>query len=205
MNEERFAMMFVGLYLVVIVVLMLGGLLSYILKGVGLYTLGKRRGLENPWLAFIPYARTYFQGELCGPLKVAKKEMKHPGLWMILLPIFGSIISGIFVAIVYAILLGSLLGLAGSTRMTDPNAWASYLGGHMVILLLVMYVLLILVNLIIGGINSALTALVNRRIYSAFTTDTHAVFHGVMGLFIPLYTAIYLFMIRNREANGTAV
>ena len=52
-------------YLVILGILAIGCIASYLLRGIGMYTLGKRRGMNYPWLAFIPYARTYFQGELC--------------------------------------------------------------------------------------------------------------------------------------------
>ena len=41
-------------YLVILGILAIGCIASYLLRGIGMYTLGKRRGLNYPWLAFIP-------------------------------------------------------------------------------------------------------------------------------------------------------
>ena len=41
-------------YLVILGILAIGCIASYLLRGIGMYTLGKRRGMNYPWLAFIP-------------------------------------------------------------------------------------------------------------------------------------------------------
>ena len=69
-----------SVYLIILTLVLILALVSYIFHSVGLYTIGKRMGKEYPWLAFIPYARDYFQGELAGPIKLKNKEIKNPGI-----------------------------------------------------------------------------------------------------------------------------
>ena len=83
-------------YLVILGILGIGCIASYLLRGIGMYTLGKRRGMNYPWLAFIPYARTYFQGELCGTLHFKEKEIRNPGIWILVIPIVSNFVTGIF-------------------------------------------------------------------------------------------------------------
>ena len=66
-----------SVYLIILTLVLILALVSYIFHSVGLYTIGKRMGKEYPWLAFIPYARDYFQGELAGPIKLKNKEIKN--------------------------------------------------------------------------------------------------------------------------------
>ena len=56
--------------------------------------------------------------------------------------------------------------------------------------------------LIGSAANCTLQVLVNRTIYQNVTHPNHAVIHAVVGLFIPLYTSVYFFLIRNREAQA---
>ena len=88
-------------YLVILGILAIGCIASYLLRGIGMYTLGKRRGMNYPWLAFIPYARTYFQGELCGTLYFKKKEIRNPGIWILVIPIVSNFVTGIFGGLIW--------------------------------------------------------------------------------------------------------
>lgn len=55
-------------------------------KGVGLYTMAKKRG-KKPILClcgFVPFASTYLMGELAGELRMGKTKLKHLGLFVML-------------------------------------------------------------------------------------------------------------------------
>ena len=53
-------LMVLGIIGVILLVVGLFALVSYILQSVGLYTLAKRRGIDNPWLAWIPVVGGYW-------------------------------------------------------------------------------------------------------------------------------------------------
>ena len=72
-------------YMLVIGAFLIGGIIDYLLRGFGMYKLGKAEGKNNCWMAFVPFARTYFQGELGGPITLKKKTMKNPGIWLIII------------------------------------------------------------------------------------------------------------------------
>ncbi len=195
-GEEMILRQIIMIYLIVLAVVLLVGLTSYILKGIGLYTLGKRRGLANAWLAFIPYGRMYFQGELCGEQKIGKGTIKNVGLWILLGNIALGVVSGLVLFFFYAV---SFMKLLGSQEYyyelgDSPLVLFRFLGA-----VLVGYFLIIVINLVGGGLISGLRSLMNIRIYERYTDRNFAVIHAVAGLFIPLYEAIYLFLIRNRE------
>lgn len=71
------------IYLIVLLVWGLVSLAGYILKGIGMYTIAKRRGMDYPWLAYVPFARAYLQGELGGEivLKDKKSRIRESGFW----------------------------------------------------------------------------------------------------------------------------
>ena len=68
-----------------------------------MYNMAKREGMDYPWLAFVPFARTYLQGELGGTVHLKNKQIKNPGIWLIVLPFISSIVTGIL----YVVSMGS--------------------------------------------------------------------------------------------------
>ena len=49
-----------GFLLILLVVL----LILYVFESIGIMKLAKRKDMENSWLAFVPFARTYMYGKL---------------------------------------------------------------------------------------------------------------------------------------------
>lgn len=187
------------MYLLLFFGLGIGYLVSYILRGVGMYTLGKRRGMSYPWLAFVPYARTYFQGELCGTIRLGKRELKTPGLWLLVIPFAVSIVMGVFAVFIWG---GVAMEIARLSMSLSPSQEyymeAPTLGTGWLLLVIGMLAVTFL-SLVSGAIVGTLQVLVNHQIYARYTDRNLAMVHAVMGLFLPLYTSIYFFVIRNRE------
>ena len=75
------------IYLIVLLVCGLVSLAGYILKGIGMYTIAKRRGMDYPWLAYVPFARAYLQGELGGEIVLKDKKIQNPGIWLLADPV----------------------------------------------------------------------------------------------------------------------
>lgn len=185
------------IYLLTFAVIGIGALAAYILQGIGMYTLGKKRGMRYPWLAFIPYARVFYQGELCGPLVFKNRRMENPGIWLLVIPIVSGIVTGIFTVVMWGGMVVNFFRMFGeaygSYNSTDvlPGMGSG-----------ILFVALFFFALFVGACEAALktlTVLVNRQIYIRYTDGNYAVMHAVLGVFVPLYTAIYFFIIRNRE------
>lgn len=88
----------------VVLVFLLIGLVFYCLKSVGLYTLAKNRGIENPWLAWIPIADLYIMGMLVGEMDLFGMHIENLGLWVPVAVVGGSLLSmtpilGMFISI----------------------------------------------------------------------------------------------------------
>ncbi|MEQ8200854.1 MAG: hypothetical protein ABRQ24_05470 [Syntrophomonadaceae bacterium] len=66
----------------------------YVLKSVGLSNLAARRGIENPWLAWIPVADLYIMGVLVGEMDVFDYHIDNLGLWWPVIFVGGGILSG---------------------------------------------------------------------------------------------------------------
>jgi len=96
-----------GLIFTVIGVIL--GIAAYILTALGLYAIAKNRGMENPWLAWIPIAQFYIIGAIVKELKfgssftIPKMELVLP-LGALAMAILGWIpVLGWLLGIAYAI------------------------------------------------------------------------------------------------------
>ena len=52
----------------------------FILKGIGLYTLSKKNGVDKAFLSFIPFVSYYQLGRLVGQMSVFKVKVKNLGI-----------------------------------------------------------------------------------------------------------------------------
>lgn len=194
---------FLMIYLAIIGVVLAAALASYILKGIGMYTIGKHKGLSNPWLAFIPYARTYFQGEICGTLEFKKRRLEHPGIWLIVVPFAANIGIGIFMMIMWGSLAMSAVGLhdmynySYSGPYMIQSLFSGFGNGFLIVAMIGLFVLCVAAEVV----QKTLLVLVNQQIYGRHTESNYAIMHAVIGVFVPLYTSIYFFVIRNRAEN----
>ena len=122
-NEtDTVAVTVLAIYLVVLGLCLLGWIISFIFRGIGMYKMGKAQGKTNSWLAFIPFARTYFHGELSGEIPLKKRSIKSPGVWLLIVPI----IYGVIFAVMYFFMIISILisAISAESRMRD------YMGYH---------------------------------------------------------------------------
>ena len=176
---------FFTIYLLILTVALIFALTSYIFHSIGLYMIGKRMGRQYPWLAFIPVARDYFQGELAGEIVLKNKTIKNPGIWNLVLPIIGSTLFGIFM--IFSVIAGSIAVAAG---------------GAVTIILTLVIMMYIFSVIILAAVNVArivLLVLINKQILAKFTSDNMALVHSVASQFVPLYEALCFFIMRDKE------
>ena len=71
-----------GTFSMIYSVILMGALLvaaaEYIFLGMGLYRMAANRNHPSPWMAFVPFARTYLRGELSGNIYLKKHSVKNP-------------------------------------------------------------------------------------------------------------------------------
>lgn len=180
-----------SIYLILLTVVIIFALISYIFRAVGLYTMGKRMGRQYPWLAFIPYARHYYQGELAGEITLKNKSIKNPGIWNLVIPIISSVVAGVF-AVLIAIAMG--FGIMAATAGMRGLGFAAVFS-------ILLYTLLIVVALALSAARITLRVLINKQILERFTTGNMPTVHAVLTIAVPMYEAFCFFVMRNREFN----
>lgn len=197
-ETDTIAITLLTIYLVVLGIFLLGWIASFIFRGIGMYKIGKAQGRTNSWLAFIPFARTYFHGELSGDIPLKKRRIKSPGVWLLVTPI----IYGVIFAIMYFFLIISVFIGAISTASHMENYGGYYTPDSEVaglfVILLVFLVFVILISLAYAAIKGGLEILVNRQIYERYTTLNMATLHAVLSMILPFYESICMFIFGRR-------
>lgn len=203
-NEtDTVAVTVLAIYLVVLGLCLLGWIISFIFRGIGMYKMGKAQGKTNSWLAFIPFARTYFHGELSGEIPLKKRSIKSPGVWLLIVPI----IYGVIFAVMYFFMIISILisAISAESRMGD------YMGYHvpnsemsgLLMVFVVFLVFVIIISVIYAAIKGGLEILINRQIYERYTTVNMATLHAVFSMIIPFYESVCMFIFGRRAEQNT--
>lgn len=187
---DSLALILVSFYLLLLGAILIGAIVDYLLRGFGMYKMGKAEGKNNCWLAFIPFARTYFQGELSGEIKFKEKSLKNPGLWLVLIPI----IAGVVAAIGYFIfMIVMVVGTIASDGYTSKSAVTGMMSSFLVV-----FIIVIVIAILYQAVISVLYVLVNSQIYEKYTSKNMAIVHAVLGTLVPLYEPICMFIMGRR-------
>ena len=190
----------VAIYLIVLAVWALFYVISYVFKGIGIYTIAKRQGKEYPWLAFIPFARTFLHGELAGDIRLKNKSIKNPGIWLLVMPFIFGAVNFVFYLLFWAVGFGALSGMF-SNAMYGYGHYQAELSIGGIMGLIIILLLWIASGVIYGAVYKVLRTLINHQILERFTTPNMSVAHAVLCFLIPLYESICLFIMRNRPYN----
>jgi hypothetical protein len=67
----------------------------YVLKSIGLTKMAANRGIDNPWLAWIPVADLYIIGTLVGQIRLFNYDIPNLALWFPVACVVGGILGAI--------------------------------------------------------------------------------------------------------------
>lgn len=72
------------------------GLLMYVFQSIGLYSIAKRRGIKNPWLAWLPIGNYWIAGSISDQYRyVVGGEVKNRRIILLVLVLVGMVLSGV--------------------------------------------------------------------------------------------------------------
>lgn len=182
---------------IVLLVCAIFALLSYILMGVGMYTMAKRQGMDNAWLAFIPFARTYLHGELSGSIRLKNRSIENPGIWLLALPFLYGAVSSLFNGIVWFVGFGSITKILQYDLLYGrvDMAPGSVMG------LVILFIIIAVIGVLYTAVYKTFCILVNHQILGRYTSKNMSIVHAVLSTLIPLYESICFFVMRNHPFN----
>lgn len=93
---EQFGFAIIGVMMVVALIALAVFLATYILGSIGNYTIAKRRGIRNPWLAWIPLANLWITGCISDQYQyVVKGKTKNRRKLLLILGIANVVVSSV--------------------------------------------------------------------------------------------------------------
>jgi len=173
---------FILLALVIIFVALVFGAVVYILQSMSMYAIAKRRGIQNPWLAWVPYGNQWILGCISDQYQyVAKGRVKNKRKWLLICQIGTSVIGS--VAAVIEVVIG-IVGMA-----TDGSAAA---------LIPVVYVLSGLLTCAAGIALTVLSLMALYDLYQSCDPD-NSILYLIVGIFVNIAQTIFMFICRNKD------
>lgn len=176
--------------LIFVYLLLMGFLIvSYVFQSLALHTLARRRGIANPWLAWIPFGDYWIIGALARDYDKQKGINRRWDKVLLFLSIAG--IASFFVIYIVLFVLIIMLGLQTSDgTLTDEIAL------EMITPILIVYVFLILVMIAMMALQ-ALTYVCTYKIFES-TVPEKALKHFLIYLLVPFAAPFCLFACRNK-------
>ena len=77
---EMFAVVFASLWLAIMIGMLVFMLGSYLLHSFRSVYDRKADGEKDAWMAFVPFARTYYHGNMAGPIRLKNTTIKKSGI-----------------------------------------------------------------------------------------------------------------------------
>jgi len=176
---------------VIVVAAALWSLAQYVLESVGLYTIASRRGLKNPWMAWVPVLNAWLLGSLSDQYRyVVKGEIRNRrvillalGLASLIIGWVGSVVSVDNISGAVEILNGSQPVYAGALSATVGIAALAGFAGL--------------------ATKVALAVLRYLALYDVYTScdPNNNVLYLVLGILFGFLTPIFLFVNRNKDGG----
>ena len=167
------------------------GIAGYVLTAIGLYTIAQRRGLNRPWLAWIPIVNCWILGSLSDQYRyVVKGEIKSKRKVLLVLNILIKVLSGAMVGVAVAAVVGTTVEFFHGT--VGEAAMRAIMGPLVTILGLA---------LPMAGIAIAFAVIRYMALYDVYRSvdPVNCVLFTVLSILFGVTEPFFLFFSRNKD------
>ena len=182
---------FAALYTVYSMVASSFGIALYVLRALGLYSIAKRRGINRPWMSWVPVLDLWVLGCISDQYQyVVNGKVRNKRKWLLGLSIAMAVLYIVFAVLIGVAVFGAVGGMTGS--MSDNQLVATLLGP-------VMGLVVGLIPLV--GIAIAVMAIRYIAMYDLYTSCSpqNNVLFLVLSIFFTVTEPFFLFFIRNKD------
>lgn len=173
-----------GIILIVALFALIFAVVSYVLTSAGLYTIAKRRGLRNPWMAWIPVASMWILGSISDQYQyVVKRKNTNRRLVLVILSAAAVLLGGISSGSYFSILANLAAGSDAVNAILGPimaMTGASFLSSGVSIA------------------NAVFRYIALYDLYSSSRPQNNVLFL-VLGIFFAITEPFFIFACRNRD------
>lgn len=180
--------LFYGIYMLVVSAF---GIVAYVLRSLGMYTIAKRRGIHHPWMSWVPVLDLWVLGCISDQFRyVVKGQTKNKRKWLL-----GLNITLVVIYIVFFVFFGVMMAsvISGVISGMDESLMLENMMGSLIGLLASIIPMTIL----------AITVMVIRYIcmYDLYTSCTpgNNVLFLVLSIFFSVTEPFFVFFIRNKD------
>ena len=182
---------FAALYTVYSMVASSFGIALYVLRALGLYSIAKRRGINHPWMSWVPVLDLWVVGCISDQYQyVVNGKVRNKRKWLLGLSIAMAVLYIVFAVLIGVAVFGAVGGMTGS--MSDNQLVATLLGP-------VMGLVFGLIPLV--GIAIAVMAIRYVAMYDLYTSCSpqNNILFLVLSIFFTVTEPFFLFFIRNKD------
>lgn len=181
--DEETLLMFFGIFGMVALVVGLFAIVGYVFRSIGLYTLAKRRGIANPWLAWLPVGYYWIAGSIADQYRyVTEGSVKNRRTILLALSIAGIVVS----SLVSTMVNGSFMLSTGEVSM-DQLASLGTMGT--------------VLNLVTSALEIATFVFWQIALYDLYSScnPRNNVLFLVLGIIFGFLIPFFIFACRNKE------
>ena len=182
---------FAALYTVYSMVASSFGIALYVLRALGLYSIAKRRGINHPWMSWVPVLDLWVLGCISDQYQyVVNGNIRNKRKWLLGLSIAMAVLYIVFAVLIGVAVFGAVGGMTGS--MSDNQLVATLLGP-------VMGLVVGLIPLV--GIAIAVMVIRYVAMYDLYTScnPQNNVLFLVLSIFFTVAEPFFLFFVRNKD------
>ncbi len=169
------------------------GITGYVLRGIGLYTTAKRRGISHAWTAWVPVATSWLEGCISDQYRYLTKGLNKKRRTVMLVLHILSVVFTIPMIASYWMFFSAAFSaeLSGNAVMSDQMA-----------LKMMSYMVVILgcfVPMMGISITYAVFHYLSAYDYYMASSPKDAVLYVVLGIFFNIVEPIFIFLCRNKD------
>lgn len=172
----------------------ISGIIAYVFMAIGMYTIAKRRGINHPWLAWIPFGGTWLLGCISDQYRyVTRGEEKSKRKVMLGFEIATSAVGIVNIVLLVTSIIG-LLKQFGSEIVTNETEYMTQVLSPLMIAMVLCFVML--------GLAIALAVLAWIAVYDLFKScnpEYATVFLVLSIIFGGIVQGIFVFANRNKD------
>lgn len=172
------------------------GVAAYVLTALALYTIAKRRGLKNPWMAWIPVADAWLLGSVSDQYRyVVKREYKSKRKILLTLRLISTVCGLVAIVMCTAAMVGLFQGVMQS--LPEQKLLGKIMGPLMGVLGLCVPMV---------GVTIAYTIIRYMALYDVYNSldPKNSVMYLVLGILFGVTEPFFLFFNRNKDEGMPA-
>ena len=166
---------------------------AYVLRSIGLYAIAKRRGISNPWLAWIPVAWVWILGSISDQFRyVTKAQVKNKRTTLLVMKLIQMVASTALVVVI-GIAFAELVNIgivSGDEEALMTEA-------------MILVFKFMALGLVLGGIALATAIIRYIAMYDLYLSvnPANAVLFLILSIFISITEPFFIFFNRNKDGG----